>query len=69
MEEEKNKTQVEKNAPKGHLTRKGVALIAAIESGLLTEVDGGWDDKKFQKFWEMYNETLREVYPSIASIE
>lgn len=45
-----------------YLTNKGVAVIAAIESGLLPTVDGGWDDTAFQKFWSLYEKKLAEYY-------
>lgn len=41
-------------------TNKGLAMIAAIQSGLLPEVDGGWDDTKFHLFWEKYQGFLDE---------
>lgn len=45
-----------------YLTDKGIAIIAAIESGLLPEVEGGWDDTAFQKFWSLYEKMLAEHY-------
>ena len=41
-------------------TDKGLAMIAAIQSGLLPEVDGGWDDTKFHLFWKKYQDFLDE---------
>ena len=41
------------------LTPKGLALTSAIESGLLPEVEGGWDDSKFNVFWEKYETGLK----------
>lgn len=43
-----------------YLTNKGVAIVAAIESGLLPKVEGGWDDTAFQKFWSLYEKMLAE---------
>lgn len=45
-----------------YLTNKGIAVIAAIESGLLPKVDGGWDDTAFQKFWSLYEKMLAKHY-------
>lgn len=36
------------------LTEKGIATVAAIESGLLPKVDGGWDNTAFLRFWELF---------------
>ena len=44
------------------ITIKGIATIAAIESGLLPEVDGGWDDTAFQIFWERLEYLIAENY-------
>lgn len=41
-------------------TEKGLAVIAAIESELMPEVEGGWDDTKFNEFWEKYQSSLHE---------
>lgn len=46
---------------KNYLTPKGVATIAAIESGLLPAVNGGWDDTQFKSFWDKF-ENLLEQY-------
>lgn len=44
-------------------TAKGLALVAAIETGLLPEIeqDGetGYDDELFQRFWTMFQSQLR----------
>lgn len=37
-------------------TLKGCALLAAIKTGLLPEVDGGYDTAPFEKFWEKFLE-------------
>lgn len=44
------------------LTQKGIAIVAAIESGLLPKTDNGWDDTAFEKFWEKYEKMLAEYY-------
>lgn len=44
--------------PNCYLTDKGLAVTAAVESGLLPRVDGGWDDTKFNEFWQRYEELL-----------
>lgn len=41
------------------LTPKGLAITAAIESGLLLEVKGGWEDSKFNAFWSKFEKLLR----------
>ena len=46
------------------LSLKGCALIAAVETGILPEIerDGqvGYDDELFDRFWEMYNKLAEE---------
>lgn len=42
------------------VTPKGIAVVAAIESGLLCEVEGGWDDTVFKSFWEKFEKLLTE---------
>lgn len=46
------------------LSLKGLALIAAVETGLLPEIerDGetGYDDELFSRFWDMYNKLAEE---------
>ena len=42
------------NTNKPFLTPKGIAVLAAIEAELLPRVEGGWDNTKFDKFWEQY---------------
>ena len=39
---------------------KGLALIAAVETGLLPEVDGGWDDRAFERFWTRFTQELQK---------
>lgn len=41
-------------------TLKGIAITAAIESGLLPKVDGGWDDSNFKVFWDKFEKALKE---------
>lgn len=41
------------------LTPKALAITAAIESGLLPEVEGGWDDNKFNVFLLKFEKLLR----------
>lgn len=43
-----------------YVTPKALAMMAAIESGLLPEVEGGWDDTKFQIFWNRFVNQLSE---------
>lgn len=53
-----------RNKKRMRLSLKGCALIAAVESGLLPEIerDGqvGYDDVLFNRFWDMYNELAEE---------
>lgn len=46
------------------LSLKGCALIAAVESGLLPEIERdvqvGYDEVLFNRFWDMYNELAEE---------
>ena len=42
------------------ITLKGRAVIAAVDAGLLPEVDGGWDDTGFLRFWEEFEPDLRK---------
>ena len=51
-----------KNRMKYCITRKALALGAAIDSGLLPKIEDGWDDTKFNKFWEMYEEYLSAYF-------
>lgn len=51
-----------------NITPKGLATIAAIESGLLPQVDGGWDNAKFKIFWEKLEKLLEEQGYSIFKI-
>ena len=40
---------------------KGLAIIAAVESGLLPKIGNeGWDDSKFHIFWAMFTKDLRK---------
>ena len=50
------------------LTQKGLAMIAAIESGLLPKVKGGWDDAYFKIFWNTFEKLLNEGSYSILKI-
>ena len=44
------------------LTPKGIAFIAWINCGLAPEVDGGYDDTAFQKFWAEYEKLSYEYF-------
>lgn len=45
------------NQPKAvAVTDKGVALLAAIEAGLVPQAEDGYDIEPFEKFWEIYSE-------------
>lgn len=65
MKRQKSSPQVARKAKMNdkervyQLTPKVIALAVAIESGLLTEVEGGWDDSKFNVFWEKYEANLQ----------
>lgn len=43
-------------------TEKGCALLAAIDSGLIPEQNGGYDTAPFEKFWSSYMDHLARVY-------
>ena len=49
------------------LSNKGLAIKAAIESGMLPEVDGGWDDSVFNVFWEKYENYLKQYRKSLSN--
>lgn len=55
---------MEKKKASHRITLKGLALIAAIETGLLPEIekDGqrGYDEELFGRFWAKYNELAEE---------
>lgn len=36
------------------VTQKGLAVSAAIESGMCKKVDGGYDTSEFERFWSLY---------------
>ena len=46
---------------KAMITSKGRALLAAIDAGLIQEVEGGWDDEAFNRFWEAFTRNLDKV--------
>ena len=44
--------------------RKGCALIAAIDAGIVPKVIGGYDTTQFETFWALYERNLAETYRS-----
>lgn len=42
------------------VTEKGIALLSAIEAGLLPEMRDSFDDTRFQRFWNLYQSRLSE---------
>ena len=44
------------------LNAKGCALLAAIDSGLIPEQNGGYDIDQFEKFWSSYMDHLDRMY-------
>ena len=40
------------------ISDKGIAVLAAIESGLISKTADGADTCKFEKFWSLYHEGL-----------
>lgn len=42
------------------ITPKGIAVIDAIDAGLLPETEDGWDDSAFEVFWEKFSTHLEE---------
>ena len=45
------------------ISEKGVAIWSAIKSGLMPEVEGGWDDSKFNAFWDMFISERNYILP------
>lgn len=47
-----------------YITLKGIALIAAVETGLLPEIEingqQGYDTARFERFWQYYNKLAEE---------
>lgn len=41
------------------VSEKGIALLAAIESGLLPMTEEGADDVLFNRFWDIYQKRLQ----------
>lgn len=54
--------EFEKTLKDVKLTPKGVALIAWIECGLAPEVEGGYDNDSFEKFWAKYERLFYEYF-------
>ena len=42
------------------VTKKGLALLAAIETGLVPKSEDGYEIGSFSKFWEAYENLLAE---------
>lgn len=42
------------------ITEKGIALLSAIDAGLLPEMGDDWDDTRFNRFWDLYQSRLSE---------
>ena len=42
------------------VSMKGLAVLAAVDAGILPKVNGGWDDTSFNKFWELFEKSLLE---------
>lgn len=51
-------TLMNSESTKPKVTPKGMAIVAAIESGLLPEMEDGWDDTVFQLFWDRFEDLL-----------
>lgn len=45
-----------------HVTPKGLAVVAAIDAGLVEETDDGYNTDKFELFWQAYTSALMQ-YP------
>lgn len=43
------------------ITPKGIALLAAIDAGMLDETEEGWDDSKFEVFWADYSARIEKA--------
>ena len=42
------------------ITPKGIAVVDAIDAGLLPKTEDGWDDSAFEVFWEKFSLHLEE---------
>ena len=40
------------------ISDKGIAILAAIESELISKSEDGTDTRQFEKFWSLYQEKL-----------
>lgn len=45
------------------VSSKGLALLAAIEVGWCPSIEGGRDISTFNRFWEIYQESLSKQRP------
>ena len=51
-------TEPETPQPAFVVSNKGIALLAAVDAGLLTLTEEGIDTEKFEKFWTEYQTQL-----------
>lgn len=49
-----------KDSNRCRVSSKGLALLAAIEVGWCPSIEGGRDISTFNRFWEIYQESLRK---------
>ena len=51
------------------LNGKGCAMLAAIDSGLIPEQNGGYDTDQFEKIWSLYLDNQARVYRASGESE
>lgn len=42
-----------------NMTPKGCAVVAAVDAGMIPEVEGGYNLKQFEAFWKEFNRLLK----------
>lgn len=42
------------------LTPKGIAVLSAVDAGMLPRAENGWDTSQFDAFWEDFTDRLEE---------
>lgn len=53
---------MDKKIQRASVTDKGLALLAAVKSGLIPETDDGYDVATFEKFWANYVERSSQFF-------
>lgn len=57
---EKGRVEEQQTSKRPILTPKGIAIMCAIDSRLLPEVVGGWDDSLFNIFWDQFEQSMEK---------